>query len=163
MADEERKPCLELAIQNVQCGAGMGLFFGAIKESFKNPPQPRPTDKVVLNPPKSDVMAKAMSSMGRQAFMLAAVAAVYSAGECGSEYVRGKDDVINTAVGACLAAGAAGLKTGKISHACAGCLGGAVLMSTVRLGTDINGSKAMARAELDAKRSGKREKLEAAV
>lgn len=59
----------------------MGLFFGAIKESFKNPPQPRPTDKVVLNPPKSDVMAKAMSSMGRQAFMLAAVAAVYSAGE----------------------------------------------------------------------------------
>lgn len=59
----------------------MGLFFGAIKESFKNPPQPRPTDKVVLNPPKSDVMSKAMSSMGRQAFMLAAVAAVYSAGE----------------------------------------------------------------------------------
>lgn len=59
----------------------MGLFVGAIKESFKNPPQPRPTDKVVLNPPKSDVMAKAMSSMGRQAFMLAAVAAVYSAGE----------------------------------------------------------------------------------
>lgn len=59
----------------------MGLLFGAVQESFKNPPQPRPTDKVVLNPPKSDVMAKAMSSMGRQAFMLAAVAAVYSAGE----------------------------------------------------------------------------------
>lgn len=59
----------------------MGLFSGAVQESFKNPPQPRPTDKVVLNPPKSDVMAKAMSAMGRQAFMLAAVAAVYSAGE----------------------------------------------------------------------------------
>jgi len=54
--------------------------------------------------------------------------------QCGSEYVRGKDDVVNTAVGACMAAGAAGLKTGKISHACAGCLGGAVLMSAVRLG-----------------------------
>lgn len=59
----------------------MGLFYGAIKESFRNPPQPRPTDKVVLNPPKSNVMAKAMTSMGRQSFMLAAVAAVYSAGE----------------------------------------------------------------------------------
>lgn len=64
-----------------QCGFGMGLFSGAIQESFKNPPQPRPTDKVVLNPPKSDVMAKAMTAMGRQAFMLTAVAAVYSAGE----------------------------------------------------------------------------------
>lgn len=29
--------------------------------------------------------------------------------------------------------------------------------------TDMNGSKAMGRAQLDAKRSGKREKLEAAV
>ncbi|CAB1100729.1 unnamed protein product [Ectocarpus sp. CCAP 1310/34] len=160
MGDEKRKTCFELAIQNVQCGAGMGLLFGAVQESFKNPPQPRPTDKVVLNPPKSDVMAKAMSSMGRQAFMMAAVAAVYSAGECGSEYVRGKDDVVNSAVGACMAAGAAGLKTGKISHACAGCLGGAVIMSAVRLGTDINGSKSLDRARLDAKRAGKREKLE---
>ncbi|CAM9330684.1 unnamed protein product [Scytosiphon promiscuus] len=138
----------------------MGLLSGAVQESFKNPPQPRPTDKVVLNPPKSDVMAKAMSAMGRQAFMLAAVAAVYSAGECGSEYVRGEDDVVNTAVGACMAAGAAGLKTGKISHACAGCLGGALLMSAVRIGTDANGSKAMDRSRLDAKRSGKREPLE---
>lgn len=59
----------------------MGLFFGAVKESFRNPPQPRPTDKVVLNPPKSKVLAKAMTTMGRQSFMLAAVAAVYSAGE----------------------------------------------------------------------------------
>lgn len=48
--------------------------------------------------------------------------------------MRGEDDVINTAVGACMAAGAAGLKTGKISHACAGCLGGAVLMTAVSLG-----------------------------
>lgn len=59
----------------------MGLFFGAVKESFRNPPQPRPTDKVVLNPPKSNVISKAMTTMGRQSFMLAAVAAVYSAGE----------------------------------------------------------------------------------
>ena len=59
----------------------MGLLFGAMKESFKNRPQPRPTDKVVLNPPKSAVMGKVMSSMGRQAAVLAAVTAVYSAGE----------------------------------------------------------------------------------
>lgn len=54
--------------------------------------------------------------------------------QCGSEHIRGKDDVYNTAVGACLAGGAAGMKTHKISHMCAGCLGGALIMSAVRLG-----------------------------
>lgn len=54
--------------------------------------------------------------------------------QCGAEYARGKDDVYNTAVGACLAGGAAGLKTKKISHMCAGCLGMAVVLSAVRLG-----------------------------
>ncbi|CAN0300150.1 unnamed protein product, partial [Laminaria digitata] len=117
-----------------QYGATFGLFYGAIRESFKNPPQPRPTDKVVLNPVKTNVMAKAMAGMGRQAFMLAAISAVYSVGECGSEHIRGKDDVYNTAVGACMAGGAAGMKTHKISHMCAGCLGGALIMSAVRLG-----------------------------
>lgn len=70
-----------------QCGAGFGLFYGALRESFKNRPPARPTDKVVLNPVKSDVLSKAMSTMGRQAFMLAAVAAVYSAGEVSTCFV----------------------------------------------------------------------------
>lgn len=64
-----------------QFGATFGLVYGAILESFKNPPQPRPTDEVVLKPIRSNVMSKAMTTMGRQAFMLAAVSAVYSAGE----------------------------------------------------------------------------------
>lgn len=62
-------------------GAGFGFLYGALLESFKNPPMPRPTDKVVLHPVKSNVLAKAMTTMGRQTFMMAAVASVYSAGE----------------------------------------------------------------------------------
>lgn len=54
--------------------------------------------------------------------------------KCGAEAVRGKDDVYNTAVGACLAGAAVGTKTGKITHMCAGCFGAALLMSSVRIG-----------------------------
>ncbi|CAM9128972.1 unnamed protein product, partial [Ascophyllum nodosum] len=144
-----------------QFGAGFGLLYGALLESFKNPPQPRPTDKVVLKPVQSTVMTKAATTMGRQSLMLAGVSAVYSAGECGAEEIRGTDDVFNTAIGACLAGGAVGMKTKKITHMCAGCFGAALLMSAVRLGTDGN-DKALNRDRLDKKRADKREKLDIA-
>ena len=74
-----------------QFGAGFGLLYGALLESFKNPPQPRPTDKVVLKPVQSTVMTKAATTMGRQSLMLAGVSAVYSAGE-----VRGPSALLSS-------------------------------------------------------------------
>ncbi|CAM9147186.1 unnamed protein product [Discosporangium mesarthrocarpum] len=138
-------------------GAGVGTFYGSLREAYKNPPVPTPADKVVLEPVRVSTAANTMQAIGRRAAVMAAIGGAFSAGECIAETTRGVSDPINTMVGGCLGGSIIGLQHKKVTHMCAGCLGGAL----VTLAAELSGDEwSKDKARVDAKRHDKRQKQE---